>query len=154
MHDLYTTQEKEAQFLNLCMDVISKTNPNLESLEKQDFFSSAEIEKLISDTIKKEKLFKMGKTMGRRESRVYTINGEDFFSKGKRRDSIVEGMMDYDRKCKQLASEIKKTIWEIHANADLEYINKDFQSIEIIYNPEFNRDWNLDSITNYSFILY
>ena len=47
---------------------------------------------------------------------------------------------------------IKKSIWEIYTNADLEYINKDFQSIEIVYNPEFNRDWNLDSITNYSFI--
>ena len=47
---------------------------------------------------------------------------------------------------------MKKSIWEISTNADLEYINKDFQSIEIVYNPEFNRDWNLDSITNYSFI--
>ena len=46
---------------------------------------------------------------------------------------------------------IKNKLWEIYAKANLDYIDKDFQSIEMIYNPEFNRDWNLDSLTSYSY---
>ena len=47
---------------------------------------------------------------------------------------------------------IKNKLWEIYAKANLDYIDKDFQSIEMIYNSEFNRDWNLDSLTSYSYI--
>jgi len=47
---------------------------------------------------------------------------------------------------------MKNKLWEIYAKANLDYIDKDFQSIETIYNPEFNRDWNLDSLTSYSYI--
>ena len=46
---------------------------------------------------------------------------------------------------------IKNKLWEIYAKVNLDYIDKDFQSIEMIYNPEFNRDWNLDSLTSYSY---
>ena len=46
---------------------------------------------------------------------------------------------------------IKNKLWEISARTNLDYIDKDFQSIEMIYNPEFNRDWNLDSLTSYSY---
>ena len=46
---------------------------------------------------------------------------------------------------------IKNKLWEIYAKANLDYIDKDFQSIEMIYNPEFNRSCNLDSLTSYSY---
>ena len=47
---------------------------------------------------------------------------------------------------------VKNKIWDVRANTNLDYINKNFQSIELVYNPEFNRDWNLDSLSNYSFL--
>ena len=47
---------------------------------------------------------------------------------------------------------IKNELWDIYIKGNLEYIDKNFQSVEMIYNPEFNRDWNLDSLINYSYI--
>ena len=47
---------------------------------------------------------------------------------------------------------IKNDLWDIYVKGNLEYIDKDFQSVEMIYNPEFNRDWNLDSLISYSYV--
>jgi hypothetical protein len=41
----------------------------------------------------------------------------------------------------------KDSLWNLNAFVDADYINKDFKTIENIYNPEFNRDWNLDEQT-------
>ena len=39
--------------------------------------------------------------------------------------------------------------WSINLISNLDYISKDFRTIERLYNPEFNRDWNIDiSTTN------
>jgi len=39
--------------------------------------------------------------------------------------------------------------WSINLISNLDYINKDFRTIERLYNPEFNRDWNIGiSTTN------
>ena len=34
--------------------------------------------------------------------------------------------------------------WQMRASSELDYIHKDFRNLEGLYNPEFNRDWNLD----------
>ena len=47
---------------------------------------------------------------------------------------------------------VKSKLWDIYVKGNLEYIDKNFQSVEMIYNPEFNRDWNLDSLVSYSYI--
>ncbi|NNC49931.1 MAG: hypothetical protein HKO01_05290 [Flaviramulus sp.] len=36
------------------------------------------------------------------------------------------------------------SLWNIEAIVDSDYISKDYRNIEGLYNPEFNRDWNLD----------
>jgi len=33
--------------------------------------------------------------------------------------------------------------WNINLTSNLDYIHRDFRSIQRLYNPEFNRDWNL-----------
>ena len=39
--------------------------------------------------------------------------------------------------------------WSINLISNLDYISKDFRTIERLYNPEFNRDWNINiSTTN------
>ena len=35
--------------------------------------------------------------------------------------------------------------WTIDLFSGLDYIHKDFRNIQTLYNPEFNRDWNLDN---------
>ncbi|GAA4965984.1 hypothetical protein [Algibacter aquimarinus] len=36
------------------------------------------------------------------------------------------------------------SLWNINAVFDSDYISDDYRNIEGLYNPEFNRDWNLD----------
>lgn len=36
------------------------------------------------------------------------------------------------------------SLWNLDAFIDSDYINKNYRNIEGLYNPEFNRDWNLD----------
>ena len=38
----------------------------------------------------------------------------------------------------------KDSLWNLNALVDADYINENFRNIEGLYNPEFNRDWNLD----------
>ncbi len=38
----------------------------------------------------------------------------------------------------------KDSLWNIDAYLDSDYINSNYRNIEGLYNPEFNRDWNLD----------
>ena len=38
----------------------------------------------------------------------------------------------------------KDSLWNFNAFIDNDYISKDYRNIEGLYNPEFNRDWNLD----------
>jgi hypothetical protein len=38
----------------------------------------------------------------------------------------------------------KSNKWDIKINSDLDYVQKDFRNLEGLYNPEFNRDWNLE----------
>lgn len=38
----------------------------------------------------------------------------------------------------------KDSLWSLNAFVDSDYINADFRNIEGLYNPEFNRDWNLE----------
>ncbi|MEL0455018.1 hypothetical protein WJN01_02170 [Flavobacteriaceae bacterium SZ-1-7] len=38
----------------------------------------------------------------------------------------------------------KDTLWQLDAFFDSDYITKDFRNVQGLYNPEFNRDWNLD----------
>ena len=35
------------------------------------------------------------------------------------------------------------SLWNLSAIADVDYINQDFKTIQRLYRPEFNRDWNL-----------
>ena len=35
------------------------------------------------------------------------------------------------------------SLWNLNAIADIDYINQDFKTIQRLYRPEFNRDWNL-----------
>lgn len=37
----------------------------------------------------------------------------------------------------------KDTLWQLSAFVDSDYIEKNFRNMEGLYNPEFNRDWNL-----------
>ncbi|UKM65849.1 hypothetical protein GSB9_02420 [Flavobacteriaceae bacterium GSB9] len=37
------------------------------------------------------------------------------------------------------------SLWNLDAFLDSDYINKNYRNIEGLYNPEFNRDWNLDT---------
>lgn len=37
------------------------------------------------------------------------------------------------------------SLWNLDAFIDGDYINKNFKTIEQLYNPEFNRDWNIES---------
>lgn len=37
--------------------------------------------------------------------------------------------------------------WTVNVNGDLDFIQKDFRTIERLYRAEFNRDWNLDNGT-------
>ncbi|MFL1010841.1 hypothetical protein [Flavisericum labens] len=36
------------------------------------------------------------------------------------------------------------SLWNVDAFIDSDYINQNYRNIEGLYNPEFNRDWNLD----------
>ncbi len=38
----------------------------------------------------------------------------------------------------------RDSLWNLGAYLDSDYINTDYRNIEGLYNPEFNRDWNLD----------
>ncbi|WP_452602004.1 hypothetical protein [Pontimicrobium sp. MEBiC06410] len=38
----------------------------------------------------------------------------------------------------------KDSLWNLSTFVDGDYINRDFRNIEGLYNPEFNRDWNLE----------
>lgn len=42
----------------------------------------------------------------------------------------------------------KDSTWNVNAIIDVDYINKNFRNIEGLYNPEFNRDWNLEQPTS------
>ena len=35
-------------------------------------------------------------------------------------------------------------IWKLNLTTDIDYIHENFRNLEGLYNPEFNRDWNLD----------
>ena len=37
------------------------------------------------------------------------------------------------------------SLWNLNAYIDSDYIQQNFRNIEGLYNPEFNRDWNLES---------
>lgn len=39
----------------------------------------------------------------------------------------------------------KDSIWSVNAFFDSDYISSNYRNIEGLYNPEFNRDWNLDT---------
>lgn len=64
--------------------------------------------------------------------------------------NLFSGLDDNDNngfaaKLKIEQSLIKKdSLWNLNLIFDSDYINKDFRNIEGLYNPEFNRDWNLD----------
>lgn len=38
----------------------------------------------------------------------------------------------------------KDSLWNVNAFFDSDYVSDDYRNIEGLYNPEFNRDWNLD----------
>ncbi len=38
----------------------------------------------------------------------------------------------------------KDSLWNINMFVDTDYISRDYRNIEGLYNPEFNRDWNLE----------
>ncbi len=38
----------------------------------------------------------------------------------------------------------KDSLWNVDVYADSDYISSNYRNIEGLYNPEFNRDWNLD----------
>ena len=40
------------------------------------------------------------------------------------------------------------SLWNVNAVFDTDYINENFRNIEGLYNPEFNRDWNLSPSTS------
>ncbi|WP_452220659.1 hypothetical protein [Lacinutrix salivirga] len=40
------------------------------------------------------------------------------------------------------------SLWNVNAFVDSDFIQQDFRNIEGLYNPEFNRDWNLDPQEN------
>ena len=42
----------------------------------------------------------------------------------------------------------RDSLWNLNAFGDGDYINADFRNIEGLYNPEFNRDWNLEPPTS------
>ncbi|PWI30690.1 hypothetical protein DI383_04385 [Flavobacteriaceae bacterium LYZ1037] len=42
----------------------------------------------------------------------------------------------------------RDSLWNLDAFADIDYIQKDFRSVQRIYNAEFNRDWNLGRTTS------
>ncbi|WP_299777682.1 hypothetical protein [uncultured Formosa sp.] len=39
----------------------------------------------------------------------------------------------------------QKDLWTLDVTTDLDYIQQNFESIEYIYNTEFDRDWNIDN---------
>jgi len=43
---------------------------------------------------------------------------------------------------------LKSNKWNIKMDSEMDYIHKDFRNLEGLYNPEFNRDWNLDQPTS------
>tara|TARA_R110000868_G_scaffold28686_1_gene107272 strand:+ start:11175 stop:14585 length:3411 start_codon:yes stop_codon:yes gene_type:complete len=47
----------------------------------------------------------------------------------------------------KLSQNIVKTdsLWNLNAFADIDYIQKDFKTIERLYNAEFSRDWNIEN---------
>ncbi len=46
----------------------------------------------------------------------------------------------------KITQQLKKSdsLWNINAFVDTDYIQENFRNIEGLYNPEFNRDWNLE----------
>ena len=42
--------------------------------------------------------------------------------------------------------------WKLNLATDIDYIQKNFRNLEGMYNPEFNRDWNLEQPTNYQLV--
>ena len=42
--------------------------------------------------------------------------------------------------------------WKLNLATDIDYVQKNFRNLEGMYNPEFNRDWNLEQPTNYQLI--
>jgi hypothetical protein len=43
---------------------------------------------------------------------------------------------------------LKSNRWNINMDSEMDYIHKDFRNLQGLYNPEFNRDWNLDQPTS------
>ena len=39
-------------------------------------------------------------------------------------------------------------IWKLNLTTDVDYIQKNFRNLQGLYNPEFNRDWNLEQPTS------
>ena len=42
--------------------------------------------------------------------------------------------------------------WKLNLATDIDYVQKNFRNLEGMYNPEFNRDWNLEQPTNYQLV--
>ena len=42
----------------------------------------------------------------------------------------------------------KDSAWNVFANFDADYIQRDFRTIQRLYRPEFNRDWNINQAEN------
>ena len=39
-------------------------------------------------------------------------------------------------------------IWKLNLTIDIDYIHENFRNLEGLYNPEFNRDWNIEQTTS------
>ena len=39
-------------------------------------------------------------------------------------------------------------IWKLNLTTDIDYIHENFRNLEGLYNPEFNRDWNIEQTTS------
>ena len=63
-----------------------------------------------------------------------------YSSLGNENDTGVAGQLSIKH---QLLKTVKN--WVLDVNSDIDYVQEDFRNIEGLYNPEFNRDWNIEA---------
>ena len=57
-------------------------------------------------------------------------------------DTGVAGQLSIDHQLLKTAGD-----WTLNVTSDLDYVQRDFRTIQRLYRPEFNRDWNVETIS-------
>ena len=57
-------------------------------------------------------------------------------------DTGVAGQLSIDHQLLKTAGD-----WTLDVTSDIDYVQSDFRTIQRLYRPEFNRDWNVEPLT-------